>query len=187
MHKAHVRKLTHELHEKESVIKELETRVDNVEQYMRRDCLVISGIPEPTNQTTFENTDQAVIDLAKSKLHVDLTPSDISRAHRVPGGPPRFDAAVRPRAIIVKFTSYNGRIKVYSAKRELKHVVNNKIYINEALTRQRSAVAFRARQLVKQGVIKQTWTIYGKIVFRKNDDYVHSVISDEGLNIHLQI
>ena len=83
MHKGHFRKLTHKRHEEEPINNELESRVDNVEQYMRRDCLVISGIQEPTNQTTFENTDQAVIDLAKSKLHVDLTPSDISRSHRV--------------------------------------------------------------------------------------------------------
>ena len=179
-HISQIRKLTAQVRESEVIIDDLETRLDEVESYMRRDCLVVTGIPEPDDPNTRENTDQLIIDLAKTKLNVDIDARDISRSHRVPGGPPRPDAHTRPRGVIVKFTSYNARRKVYSARRELKHVPE-RIFINEALTRKRSELAYKARQLVKQNVFKQTWTSDCKILIRTNDDNVHSVRTEKEL------
>ena len=173
--------MTSQVRENEVVIEDLETRLDEVKRYMRRDCLVVTGIPEQTDPSQRENTDQLIIDLAKSKLNVDIEQKDISRSHRVPGGPPRPDAATRPRGVIVKFTSYNARRMVYSARRELKNVPD-RIFINEALTRRRSEIAYKARQLVKQNMFKQTWTIDCKIMIRLNDDSIHAVRSERELN-----
>ena len=136
-----IRKFTAEVREKDIIIEELDTRLDEVESYMRRDCLVVSGIPEPAGPNQRKNTDQLIIDLAKNKLNVKIDPKDISRSHCVPGGPPRPISGIRPRGgVIVKFTSYNVRRRVFSARRELKNFPD-KIYINEALTRRRSELA----------------------------------------------
>ena len=177
-HLAQIRKLTHEVHEKEQMITELEQKVDNIEQYMRRDCLTVTGIKESLN----ENTDELIIDMAKSKLNVELTPTDISRSHRIPGGPPRPDTLNNgsPRAIIVKFATYNARKKVYSSRRLLKDSPD-KMFINEVLTRKRSALAFQARQLIKQRLIQQTWTSDGKILVKTNYDKIEVVWSEEDL------
>ena len=180
-HISQIRKLTAEVREKDIIIEELDTRLDEVESYMRRDCLVVSGIPEPTDPNQRENTDQLIIDLAKNKLNVEIDPKDISRSHRVPGGPPRPDSGIRPRGVIVKFTSYNVRRRVFSARRELKNFPD-KIYINEALTRRRSELAYKARQLVKEHVFKQTWTSDCKILIRKNDETVHAIRSMKELD-----
>ena len=83
--------------------------------------------------------------------------------------------------MIVKFTSYNVRRRVFSARRELKNFPD-KIYINEALTRRRSELAYKARQLVKEHVFKQTWTSDCEILIRKNDETVHAIRSMKELD-----
>ena len=107
--------LEKEVREKNSYIDQLESRIDELEQYSRRNCLVFSGITETENETT----DKAIIELAKNVMKVDLDPRDINRSHRVPGGPKRPNTET-PRNIIVKFTNYNARKKIYENKKMLK-------------------------------------------------------------------
>lgn len=56
----------------------LEAKVDAAEQYSRRNCLRIAGVPE--NQS--ENTDVYVIDLTRA-IDAKVTLDDIERSHRV--------------------------------------------------------------------------------------------------------
>ena len=114
-----------ELKEKNGYISQLETRIDDLEQYSRRNCLVISGIPETEN----ESTDDIILDLVNKQLNTSLEAREIDRSHRVPGGPPRINAD-KPRNIIVKFTSYNARKGVFEKKSNLKNA-RNRIFINE--------------------------------------------------------
>ena len=61
----------------------LESQADQAEQYSRRNCLRISGIPEETG----ENTDNIVLRIAND-IESDVRPQDIDRSHRV-GNPKR--------------------------------------------------------------------------------------------------
>ena len=97
-HLARIRKLTHEVHEKEQIITQLEENVDNIEQYMKRDCLTVTGIRD--REWLNENTNQLIIDMAKSKLNVELTPKlEISAVltanQEVHRAPTRLTAAPR--------------------------------------------------------------------------------------------
>ena len=50
----------------------LSTKIDDLEQYSRRSCLRIAGVPE----TEHENTDDKVLDLA-TRFNIDISPRDI--------------------------------------------------------------------------------------------------------------
>ena len=71
----------------------LEKRVDQAEQYSRRNCLRISGISEEVN----ENTDNIVMSLA-SDIGSDTQQSHIDRSHRV-GNPKKSSTNIAGSAI----------------------------------------------------------------------------------------
>ncbi|XP_052704543.1 uncharacterized protein LOC128180457 [Crassostrea angulata] len=148
-----------------SEIEELSTRLDEMEQYSRRNCLKISGIPEEKN----ENTDTLVLNVFNNIMFKQkqdkIALESISRSHRV--GRPASGRG--PRDIIVKFVSYRDRAKVYGSKKNLKGYNNNpskqtaRIFINEALTHKRAHLYSEARALVKQKKINSCWTFDGRV------------------------
>ena len=66
-------------------VKSCEEKIDALEQYGRRNCLLFHGIPEVST----ENTDDLVLKTASEKLELNLDLSDIGRSHRL--GAPRTD------------------------------------------------------------------------------------------------
>ncbi len=74
-------------------VSNLETQVDEMEQYSRRNCLRISGITDQPG----ESTDSIVLQIA-SELGANLTSSDIDRSHRVGRPRPRQPGAPSPSA-----------------------------------------------------------------------------------------
>lgn len=58
-----------------------EDRIDDLEQYSRRNCLKFRGIPESKD----EDTDQLIIKSCNETLGVMVESTDISRSHRVGG------------------------------------------------------------------------------------------------------
>ena len=101
----------------------LETASDTAEQYSRRNCVRITGIPESFN----ESTDDHVMSMANA-LNLDLTINDIDRSHRV--GKPG-----KPKAIIVKFATFRARQKLYKSRVQLKTSGYEGVFVNEDLTR----------------------------------------------------
>ena len=62
-----------------SYVKELEAKIEDLEQYSRRNCLILGGYEEKKQ----ENTDSTVQDTIREKLKVELTLDDIERTHRL--------------------------------------------------------------------------------------------------------
>ena len=58
--------------------KALREELDTMEQYSRRNCLVVHGIPE-----TKEHTSDAVLQVFNDQLNVRVTPDCIDRSHRL--------------------------------------------------------------------------------------------------------
>ena len=111
--------------EKEEIIKNLEGQVnnltetvaklveqaDNQEQYSWRNCLLIHGLPK----TTLENTNDLVIREFKNEMDIKIFSDDIDRSQRI--GEQKDDPnKVRP--VIVKFTRYNDRNKIFRKKND---------------------------------------------------------------------
>ena len=99
------------------------------EQYTRRDCLEIRGIPVQQG----EDTNDIIIKLG-SKIGVEVNKNDISVSHRLPlGGKAARSDTVYP-TIIVKFVRRDVRERYYRARKELKHLTTRNIFGRTSLT-----------------------------------------------------
>lgn len=126
----------------------LENKIDEIEQYGRRQNLRIFGIDEKKN----ENTEELVLNIFNNKMGINIQPHMIQRSHRV--GKP---APNKNRAIIIKFQSYKDRNLVYRNKKNLKGSI---ISIKEDLTPQRQRLLKEALTILDK---KHIWTIDGNI------------------------
>ena len=139
--------------EKESQGKE----IDDLEQYSRRNCLLLHGVVE----TNTECTDDIIIITCAEELGIDVKQEDLDRSHRL-GKVKRNDN--KPRPIIVKFARYAVRNKVFSNKKKLK---GKKLLITESLTVYRMKLLDEARQ--KYGV-RNVWTYDGRVMYKENNE-----------------
>ena len=133
-------------------VNELTTAIEKQEQYSRRNCLLLHGIQENTN----EDTDKLSLDMVNNNLQLDLTGENIERTHRI--GKPKSDG--KPRPIIIKFVRYNVRRKVYTRKKMFK---GKKISLTESLTAFRMSKLSDARE--KYG-FQNVWTSDGRILYK---------------------
>jgi predicted RNase H-like nuclease (RuvC/YqgF family) len=121
---------------------------DELEQYGRRDNLIITGLPSSyaevsntpatldTNRSTYESygeTVHKVVNFLNDEMKIDIDESDISMAHRLPG----TSSFAKP--ILVRFISRRARDAVYNARISLR-AYNQKlpkgkgVYVNEDLS-----------------------------------------------------
>ena len=66
----------------ENRVTDLEDQLDEVNQYERRDTIIIGGSALPV-ETPNENSTDTVIKTIKDNLHINITHSDINIAHRL--------------------------------------------------------------------------------------------------------
>ena len=102
-------------------VEEPKDRIDDLEQYSRRNCLIFTGIKEAGEDET-ENTDEIILDICRSKFLIELHRFSADTTHRLGRKRiPRPDTEVpKPRPIIAKFINYHDRDSVYKCKRKLK-------------------------------------------------------------------
>ena len=166
-----------EIAELKDQLRRTNDQLNDLEQYSRRLCMNISGIPE----TAGESTDRIVTDLAKM-AGVTVTPADIDRTHRI--GKPSDG---KNRNIIVRFTNFPKRQELYNARRELRKPrpvrgstvtseTAGKTYLSDNLTRQNQHTMFVARGMKKAGKIHSAWTDVGKMKIRLREGGPTTVI-----------
>ena len=131
--------------------------IDDLEQYSRRNYLLLHGVVE----TNAECTDDIIIKTCAEELGIDVKQEDLDRSHRL--GKVKRNGN-KPRAIIVKFARYAVRNKVFSNKQNLK---GKKLLITESLTVYRMKLLDEARQ--KYGV-RNVWTYDGRVMYKANND-----------------
>ena len=147
----------------------LEAQADQAEQYSRRNCLRISGVPE----TTEENTDNIVLSIAND-IDSEIQLHHIDRSHRV-GNPKKTRAT--PREIIVKFSTYRARANFYKQRTLMKERGHEGTFINEDITKKRSEYLYEARKLFKSNKLKGAWSSDGTILVKDHGDKVHRIMS----------
>ncbi|CAB3977631.1 Hypothetical predicted protein [Paramuricea clavata] len=101
--------------------------LDSINQYGRRNCILIHGAAEVKG----EDTDNIAVNLFNTKLNIPINKSDLDRSHRLNT---KKRNQSRPQPIIVKFSSYNKRAEVFKVKRRLKGCG---VSLSESLTAQR--------------------------------------------------
>ncbi len=98
-------------------IAQLQNNLDDNEQYNRRMCLRINGIP-PVAEGEGE-TSEMCLEKVKNvfkELEVDVPDAVIDRAHRI--GSPRIVKGKKIHQVIVRFTTWRHRTLVYRARKK---------------------------------------------------------------------
>ena len=162
------------IHSMEKKMSQIYDKYNDMEQYSRRECLEIHGIPQPQDPKS-ENTNDVVLRVGKL-MGVNLSQEDISVSHRLPTST-KYKGKRSEPLIIVKFVRRDMKEKFYRARKQLKgftthdigyHVSRN-IYINESLTEINKEL-FRACLKAKRELqYTYIWTSNGNIFLRKDE------------------
>ncbi|KAF0299760.1 hypothetical protein FJT64_027593 [Amphibalanus amphitrite] len=143
---------------------ERDIAINELEQYSRKNNVVISGLHEHQN----ESPAGMVVELGRI-LDVDIRPGDIDAAHRF--GRPNNG---KPRPIVVRFVTHTKRDQFYRERKNLRDTAPpndsmltrrmlKDVFVADNLTRYNSAVMFAARELKREGRIGSCWTDSGKM------------------------
>ena len=153
----------------------IDCSLDETQQYLRRDCLEITGVPI----TSHDNPKLLVKEIG-TLIGAEIDDSHIAAAHRLP------DSKNVKNRLIVKFLQRDKREEVYKKR---KHLVgksvhqlpsiraeigesvsrDNKIYINESLTSYRKRLFGRIKDYKRKNNVKYLWTSNGKIMLKVNE------------------
>ena len=108
----------------------------------------------------------------------------ISRTFREPFP---YDTPARPRDIIVKFSTYRARQKVYKARALTKQRGYKGIFINEDLTKNRSLLLYEARRRFKSKQLQGAWSSDGTILIKHFDNTVVKITSVSQLPVFVPL
>lgn len=120
-------------------LKRLEDRIDNIENYDRRNDVILSGNEVPAASTD-EDLIQTCIRTLKSKVNYSLSSNKIAAAFRL-GKKPDTQAADR-RSIMIKLHDNGVKRDVISSFKTLKP---QGLYVNENLIQTRSTILYLLR------------------------------------------
>nr|XP_006825068.1 PREDICTED: uncharacterized protein LOC102806889 [Saccoglossus kowalevskii] len=154
-------------------VSSLERNYNDLDQYTRRENIVITGIPETDN----EDTDEIALKVAKIADN-NVTMSDIDASHRF--GKRQVSGEQHhkyPSPIIVRFTTRRVRDSVFKNRKKLADVNSsnigyraaNVIYINENLTPMAKSLLTKVNIKRKHFKWKFMWTHNGRILIKKDE------------------
>ena len=165
--------------EKDEKIIDLQSKVEELQQYTRREDVVINGLDlkarsysrvvvtgghvaedaQPEDLITLE---MQVISFLKSKdIHLD--PNQISACHTLP----LKEKGKGKPAVIMRFVNRKHKADLLRQGKKLK---GTNVYINDHLTQKNGEIAKQARFLKKQKKIQATWTRECSVFIRLNGD-----------------
>lgn len=150
--------------------KDLRFLLDDQEQYSRRNCLEIHGVPEMRG----ENVLSEVVKIGRA-IGAEIDPNMIDNCHRLgrfrPGSP-------STRGIIVKFVRNLDKENVLRCRKVKRNLTSSdlgfttpscSIFINENLTARQKILLSSARKLKRTCNIAYVWSKNGKIYLKEND------------------
>ncbi|KAF0298261.1 hypothetical protein FJT64_004378 [Amphibalanus amphitrite] len=150
--------------------------LNELDQYGRKGCVIVSGLPEQANESVGEKIEELgrVVGVG---LH-----GEIDVAHRLGRLAPG-----RARPIIVRLRSFEKRQELYAARRKLRSTglvpsalitsaVASKIFISDSLTKTNQDILYRGRQLKKDGRLWAVWSDAGKLKAKAHDGDPTTVI-----------
>ena len=149
----------------------LKDRLDAAEQYSRRNCLLIHGVPETDNETT----DEKVEAFCHNKLNTKLSDFDVDRSHRLRRHKNQHQGNY-PTPIIVKFVQYNLKAYVYSQKRLLQ---GSDFLLTESVTSKRMGFIQMLKKLRKVKKVNSYWTLDGRIYLTTKEDKILNLRSTD--------
>ena len=152
----------------------LEKRCNRLEQYSRRECLEIKGIPANIEHKDLIPSLNPVFELLK----VDVDKKEIQACHRV---------SAKSNDVIIKFTNRQTRNSIYENRKCLKNIdlsnidfpASTRLFINESLTRTNKRLLGIANRLHKKGELSSFWTANGMLRIKIKQDEQFIAIEHE--------
>ena len=167
-------KLHSQLEEKNTHIRVMMEKMDQLEQGTKENNIKISGMMEDEG----EDIRAKVVDLVKDQLKLQtMGIDDIKYAGRM--GKKNQNKA---RDILVKLNSNTLRDTIYK-RRKLLMRKDDPVYINEDLTQYRNQLFYEARKLRKRGHLFGAWTQGGNIMVKLTEDDIPYAVRS---NTHLK-
>ena len=150
--------------------------LNEIEQYSRRDCVEISGLPEEKG----EDLNKLVVRIG-SLMNVELDKKDISISQRLPKSRSENERNKRPAnnsaKVVVEFTWREIKDKFYRGCLQLKdkstrdlglsRISENKLYITESLSQRNKQLFKDCLKFKHDQHFRYIWTYNGKIIFKK--------------------
>ena len=153
-----------------SKILKLEQAVDDADAYERRDTVIVSGPGIPVFERG-ENSSELVREAIQSNLQLNVSPTDISTAHRIGGKP--ANQSPDKRSFIVKFCRRDlKRDVIFASKNQRRVQQNQKIFVNDNLTPLRRSIFKTLRHIRREHptIIKGVGVYEGKIFAYTNSE-----------------
>ena len=140
-------------------ISKLNDKIEESDNYERRDTLVLTGDTLPPEKN-MECCADIVVKLIKDNLKVNISPNEISVCHRLASTSPSQKPVKKD--IIVKFCRRNTKMDILNTCRKRKP---EKFFINEFLTPQRQTISFVLRKARKEfpNIVSGSTSFEGKI------------------------
>ena len=160
----------------------LERKCAANEQYSRRECLEISGIPDSIPNNNLEETVLKIF----NETGVTVNSRDVEACHRL-------NQKANPKKVIIKLSKRKDVARVMNNKKKLKSMKPQniglpsgcKIYVNESLYKYYKYLWWKCKLLRTRGSIQSFWVTNGSIRIRHQNDQVTSVIRIEDLESHV--
>ena len=167
-------------------LEETEIKIDDAEQYSRRACLRIYGIPPTSGNENAEQCEAKVKEVFK-EIGVNVPDDMLDRAHRIGQKSKNKTTGVVEQTMIVKFVSWKYRTAVYRARKKSEDKA-----IQLDLTARRAKLLVFAKERVKD--LEDVDFVYadvncrigmktmnGEFFFFNSPDELEKVINENGL------
>ena len=168
-----IQDLRDEVHLLKEQMSSYEQKLDDQEQYSRRECIVVAGPKLPEESDERSTTDQ-LIEIIKQELDITIERRDISVSHRL--GKKNKDTS-KARPIIAKLVNRSLKHQLVDACIREKPA----LFINESLTSKRAKIFGKLRGVKSKHkkVIQQCYTSEGIIFVKLHNSTVKHRITDE--------
>ena len=128
----------------ETHLKNLETRLDDAEQYSRRSCQRLYGLPYPSDgDETAKQCLEKVSKIIEKELELNILANCIDRVHRI--GRRTTNDGVIHQAVIIKLSSWDHCVSIFRAR---KNLTDSKVILL-GLTSRRPALLSDIKKIIK--------------------------------------
>lgn len=147
----------------------LESRLEDMENYSRRNCIEIQGVPEERDEDVLD-----VIKKVGNALDTNITEDMVDACHRLG----RRTDEKKPRGIIVKFVRRMDKEQLMKKRQQRKRDFSTRhlglpsdtpVYLNDSLSPARRRLLGLVRQKRKDNGFKYLWLRNGSILLRKEE------------------
>ncbi|XP_044753614.1 uncharacterized protein LOC123313017 [Coccinella septempunctata] len=161
-------------------VKNLQDRVDSLEQQGRANNVEICGVPEKESENVL-----SIVTRIAENIGCPIEPSEVDSFYRVPTFDPK-----KPKTIVVKFLSKHKRDSFLGASKAKRRQlgtsrgfkidnISHELYINEHLTTRNKKLLMKTKDAARSKNYKFVWIRDGAILVRKDERSKIMRISDE--------